>query len=118
MSARYFSISTLLSSTSGLASGGTSEKYGVFFDSTSNSARAFWISSGVVRRSMIEAANVLAPATCPLCEIELVGNTAAFHTCAPTPGIAEGKLRLPAGTTQDTSPLSFEEALCGRPPSG
>src|SRR5215813_11806777 len=67
---------------------------------------------------MIEAASVLAPTTCPLCEIELVGNTAAFHSCAPTPGSADGKLRLPAGTTQDTSPLSFEEALCGRPPSG
>src|SRR5215510_14803303 len=67
---------------------------------------------------MIEAASVLAPDTCPLCEIELVGNTAAFHSCALTPGIAEGKFRLPAGTTQDTSPLSFEEQLCGRPPSG
>src|SRR5262245_64490851 len=67
---------------------------------------------------MIEAASALAPTTCPLCEIELVGNTAAFHSCAPTPGTAEGKLRLPAGTTQETSPLSFEEVACARPPSG
>src|SRR5260221_11050110 len=29
-----------------------------------------------------------------------------------------GKFRLPAGTTQDTSPLSFDEKACGFPPSG
>src|SRR5262249_49831305 len=69
-------------------------------------------------RSMIEAASALAPTTCPLCEIELVGTTAAFHSCAPTPGTADGKLRLPAGTTQETSPLSFEEVAWGRPPNG
>src|SRR5262249_18768040 len=53
-----------------------------------------------------------------LCEIELVGNTAAFHSCASIPGIVAGKFRLPAGTTQETSPLSLEELACGRPPSG
>src|ERR1043166_8356267 len=34
------------------------------------------------------------------------------------PGIAEGKFRLPAGTTHETSPLSLEDVACGRPPSG
>src|SRR5215831_6803640 len=34
------------------------------------------------------------------------------------PGTDEGKFTLPAGTTQVTSPLSFEEADCVRPPSG
>src|SRR5712675_580733 len=67
---------------------------------------------------MTDAASALAPATWPLCEIELVGNTAAFHSCASMPGIAAGKFRLPAGTTHETSPLSLEELACGRPPSG
>src|SRR5215510_5670945 len=118
MSARYFSISARLRSTSGLASGGTREKYGVFFDSTSNSAFALASASGEVSKSMIDAASAFATTTWPLWETELVGNTAAFHSCALTPGIADGKFRLPAGTTQETSPLSLEELACGRPPSG
>src|SRR5205814_5690791 len=98
--------------------GGTIEKYGVFLDSTSNSARALARSSGEVRRSMTEAASAFAPTAWPLCEIELVGNTAAFHSCASMPGIVEGNCRLPVGTCQVMSPLSFEEADCARPPSG
>src|ERR1700704_2165229 len=33
------------------------------------------------------------------------------------PGTEAGKFKLPAGTTQDTSPLSFDELACGRAPS-
>src|SRR3954447_8573595 len=111
MSGRYLSMSAWLSVMSGLASGGTSEKYGVFFDSTSNSARAFLSNSGLVSRSMSDAAKTLAPATWPLCEIELVGNTAACHSCAAKPGMVDGLFTLPAGTTQEISPLSLEDAL-------
>src|SRR5262245_62012041 len=34
------------------------------------------------------------------------------------PGTDDGKFKLPAGTTHDTSPLSFDEADWARPPSG
>src|SRR5207248_9939109 len=102
----------------GCTSAGSSEKYGVVFDSVSNSARALATSSGVVSKSMIEAAKTFAPITCPLCEIELTGVTAAFHSWYWMPGTEAGKFNRPAGTTQDTSPLSLEEADWTRPPSG
>src|SRR5262245_65764855 len=34
------------------------------------------------------------------------------------PGTEAGKLKIPAGTTQETSPLSLDEVACVRPPSG
>src|SRR3954465_12393012 len=34
------------------------------------------------------------------------------------PGTDAGKFTIPAGTTHDTSPLSFEDVACLRPPSG
>src|ERR1043165_73776 len=34
------------------------------------------------------------------------------------PGTDDGKFTRPAGTTHDTSPLSFDDVACRRPPSG
>ena len=81
--------------------------------SASNSARALASSSGDVIRSRIEAASTFAPATWPLCEIDADRRHRGMPFVILDARHDAGKLSRPAGTTQDTSPLSFEDGLAG-----
>src|SRR5262249_607085 len=92
--------------------GGSSEKYLLSFVSSSNCFFAAARSSAEVNKSRIDAAIAFAPTTAPLWAIDIVGVILAVQWCACPPGTTTGNRRVPVGTTQVTSPISFEDLFC------
>ena len=56
--------------------------------------------------------STLAPATAPLWAMEVAGATPAAQWWAAIPGMLEGKVSRPVGTSQVKSPESLAEVLC------
>lgn len=60
---------------------------------------------------MADAAIALAPASAPLCAMEIANDTPADRWRYETPGTLDGKVIKPVGTTQDTSPESVADII-------
>ena len=65
-------------------------------------------SSGLCSRSRMVPASTLAPATSPLCPMDVAGAIAAHQWWNGTPGTLLGKWMWACGTIQVMSPLSLE----------